>query len=172
MDKEGEEQVREPRVPYTVTAETAAEEGVIERLQVQFPPYFDRFLEERDRRIASELGQLKGAIEHNSVEITRLLMEMNRRLAEAKEERESLRTEMNRRLAEAKEERERRFAEAKEERESLRTEIDRRFAEAKEERKLLRTEMRSQFRWIVGLLFPLVAGVLVVIVRVFLGGTF
>jgi len=66
----------------------------------------------------------------------------------------------------------RRFAEAKEEREALRAEMDRRFAEAKEERKLLRTEMHSQFRWTIGLLFPLVAGMLAIIIRVFFAGTF
>ncbi|MDH7487569.1 MAG: hypothetical protein QHJ81_15005, partial [Anaerolineae bacterium] len=85
--------------------------------------------------------------------------------------REALRTEM-----------ERRFTQAKEEREALRTEMERRFTQAKEEREALRTEMRAeiqtlraemhaQFRWTIGLLFPLVAGMLAIIVRVFLMGT-
>jgi len=167
-----EEQVREPGATYAAAAETAAEERTVERLQVQFPPYFDRFLEERDRRIASELGRLEAAVEHNGTEIARVLKEMGRRFAEAQEERD-------RRFAEAKEEREtlrmemdRRFAEAKEEREALRMEMERRFAEAREERETLRAEMRSQFRWTIGLLFPLVVGVIAMIVRVFLVGTF
>ena len=161
MSKESEEQVQEPRAPYTATAETAVEERAVGRLQVEFPPYFNRFLEERDRRLGSELERLEAAIEHNSTGITRSLMEMDRRFAEAKEEREALRAEMDRR-----------FTEAKEEREALRAEMDRRFAEAKEERKLLRTEMHSQFRWTIGLLFPLVAGMLAIIIRVFFAGTF
>jgi len=179
MSEESEKQVREPRAPYTATAETAIEERLLERLQVQFPPYFDRFLEERDRRLSSELERLEAAIEHNGAEIARLLKEMNRRFAEAKEDLESLRVEMDRRFAETKEsleslrvEMDRRSAEAKESLESLRVEMDRRFAEAKEERDLLRAEMRSQFRWIIGLLFPLVAGMLAIIVRIFLVGTF
>jgi len=159
-----EEQVQEPRAPYTVTGR----ETDVERLEVEIPPYFDRFLEERDRRITSEFSRLEAAITHNGTEIARLLREMERRFAEAKEAREALRTEM-----------ERRFAEAKEEREALRTEMDRRFAEAKEEREALRTELRTlraemhaQFRWTIGLLFPLVAGMLAIIIRVFFAGTF
>lgn len=76
----GEEQVREPGAPCAASAETAAEEGMIEHLQVQFPPYFDRFLEERDRRIASELNRLEAAVEHNGAEIAHVLRELDRRL--------------------------------------------------------------------------------------------
>ena len=184
MSKEGEDQVRESRAPYvTTTVDTAVEERTLEQFQVRFPPYFDRFLDERDRRVASELERLEAAVEHNGAKITHLLREMDRRFAEAKEERELLRTEAKeeRELlrTEAKEERgmlrlemDRRFAEAKEEREMLRLEMDRRFAEAREERKTLRADVRSQFRWIVGLLFPLVVGVIAIIIRVFLVGTF
>ncbi len=172
MDEEDKDQVREPRAPYVTADGAVVEEHAIERLQVQFPPYFDRFLEERDRRLSSELGRLEEAIEHNGAGIARLLREMEHRFtgvreemdlrfAGAREEREALRAEM-----------ERRFVEAREEREALRTEMERRFVEAREERKLLRAEMRSQFRWTVGLLFPLVAGVLAIIIRVFFVGTF
>ena len=143
MSRENEEQIQEPRTPYTATDETVVEGRTIEHLQVQFPPYFNRFLEERARRLSSELGRLEAAIEHNSAEITRLLMEMDRRLAKAREEREALRADM-----------------------------ERRFAEAREERQTLRTEMHSQFRWTIGLLFPLVVGMLIIVVRVFLTGAF
>jgi len=119
------------------------EERMFEQLQVQFPPYFDRFLEERDRRLSSELDRLEGAIEHNGAEIARLLRETERRFAEAREEME------------------RRFAEAKGERQALRAEVQ-----------ALRAEMHSQFRWTIALLFPLVAGMLAIVVRVFLVGVF
>ena len=46
---------------------------------MQLPPYFDRFLEERDRRIASELDRLEAAVKHNGAEIARVLREMDRR---------------------------------------------------------------------------------------------
>ncbi len=166
MSKEDKEQVRESRAPYvTTTVDTAVEERTLEQFQVQFPPYFDRFLDERDRRIASELERLETAVEHNGAKITHLLREMDRRFTQVQEE-------MDRRFAEAKEERETLRAEAKEEREMLRLEMDRRFAEAREERKTLRADVRSQFRWIVGLLFPLVVGVIAMIIRVFFVGTF
>ena len=159
-----EQVIQEPGVPYTVAGRGASEE----RLGVEIPPYFDRFLEERDRRIASEFSRLEAAIAHNGREIARVLREIDRRFAETDEKLEVLRAEMDRR-----------FAEAKEEREALRAEMDRRFAEAKEEReelraeiRTLRTEMQGQFRWIMGLLFPLVIGMLVIIARVFLMGTF
>ena len=130
MSDESEKQVREPGAPYAATAETAVEEHILE--PVQFSPYFDRFLDERDRRVASELNQLEAAIEHNGAEISRLLMEMERRLVEAKGERKALRVEMQ----------------------------------------ALRAEMHVQFRWTIGLLFPLVAGMLAIIIRVFFVGPF
>ena len=148
-----EEQVRES-ASFTVPTAAEAGEHLMEQLQVQFPPYFDRFLAERDRRIASELGRLEAAVEHNGAEIARVLREMDRRFAEAREEQD------------------RRFAEARGERVELRAEMDRRFAEAKVEREVLRAEMHSQFRWTIGLLFPLVVGMLAVIIRVFFVGTF
>ncbi len=130
MSEESEKQIREPGAPYAATAETAVEEHILER--VQFPPYFDRFLDERDRRVASELNRLEAAIEHNGAEISRSLMEVGRRFAEAKEERKALRVEMQ----------------------------------------ALRAEMHVQFRWTIGLLFPLVAGMLAIIIRVFFVGSF
>jgi hypothetical protein len=36
----------------------------------------------------------------------------------------------------------------------------------------LRAEMHSRFRWTIGLLFPLVAGVIAMVIRVFFVGTF
>jgi len=54
----------------------------------------------------------------------------------------------------------------------VRAEMEHRFAEAKKEREALRAEMHAQFRWTIGLLFPLVAGMLAIIIRVFLVGIF
>ena len=177
MSKEDKEQVREIRAPYvTTTVDTAVEERTLEQFQVRFPPYFDRFLDERDRRVASELERLETAVEHNGAKITHLLREMDRRFTQVQEEMDrrftQVQEEMDRRFAEAKEERKLLRAEAKEERETLCLEMDRRFAEAKEDRKILRAEVRSQFRWTIGLLFPLVVGVIAMIIRVFLVGTF
>jgi hypothetical protein len=153
-----EKQVQELRAPYVTTVDTAVDEHTLEQFQVRFPPYFDRFLEERDRRVASELERLEAAVEHNGAKITHLLREIGRRFTKVQEE-------MDRRFTEVHEEMNRRFIEVHEE-------MDRHFAEAQKERKLMRAEMRSQFRWTIGLLFPLVAGMLAIIIRVFLVGTF
>ncbi len=154
MSGESEEQVQEPRAPYAATDETVVEERTIEHLQVQLPPYFDRFLEERDRRIAGELDRLEAAVKHNGAEIARVLREMDRRFAEAQDE-------QDRRFAEAQDGQDRRFAEAKGGREVLRTEVQ-----------ALGAEMHSQFRWTIALLFPLVVGVIAMVIRVFFVGTF
>jgi len=143
-----EQVIQEPGVPYTVAGRGASEE----RLGVEIPPYFDRFLEERDRRIASEFSRLEAAIAHNGREIARVLREIDRRFAETDEKLEVLRAEMNRRFAETDEklgalraEMNRRFAETDEKLGALRAEMDRRFAEAKEEREALRAEMDRRF---------------------------
>ena len=43
------------------------------------------------------------------------------------------------------------------------------FEEARKERRRIESKMDTQFRWTVGLLMPIVVGILVVIVRVFFG---
>jgi len=198
MSEESEEQVQEPRAPYAATDETVVEERTIEHLQVQLPPYFDRFLEERDRRIASELNRLEAAVKHNGAEIARVLREMDRRFAEAQDEQDRRFAEaqdeqdrrfaeaqdgQDRRFAEAQDGQDRRFAEAQDEQDrrfaEAQGEQDRRFAEAKGGREVLRTEiqalraeMHSQFRWTIALLFPLVVGVIAMVIRVFFVGTF
>jgi len=54
MSKESEEQVQEPRAPYTATAETAVEERAVGRLQVEFPPYFNQGFLIKNRRATAD----------------------------------------------------------------------------------------------------------------------
>jgi len=154
---------------YEAVPKEAVGEQAVEIWGRQLPPYFERFIEERDRRITTEFKRLEAAIDRNAGEIARLIREMERRfaelkeemerrLAEAKAERKALREEMERRFAELRGEMDRRFSEAKAEREALRREIQ-----------TLRAEMHAQFRWVIGLLFPLVIGMLIIIARVFFG---
>ncbi len=129
--------------PYTTAAieiEEKAREQAREIVQIQFPPYFERFLEERDRRFSSDLAHLR-------VEIQRIREELG-----------VLRADMDRRFAEAKEERGLGLAEAKEERKSLREDILR-----------LEQRMDTHLRWILGLLFSVILGILAIIFRVFFG---
>ena len=195
-----EQQIKEPVAPYTTAAiqiEEKATERAQEVVRVQFPPYFERFLEERDRRFSSDLARLKVEIQHVREELgllradterhfVEIREEMGRRFAEAKEERErgfaEAKAERERGFAEAKEERERGFAEAKEERghgfAEAKEERERGFAEAKAERKALREDMETMrlrlekrmdahLRWNLGLLFPIVLGVLAIVFKVF-----
>ncbi len=190
-----EQEIREPRVVYGTVIREEKGEPPAERLLIQFPPYFDRFLEERDRRLSSELGRLEAAIRQNTERIDWLAEEMDRRiseLAEAVDRRITvLAEEMDRRFSELAEEMDRRFANVDRRFSELVEEmdrrfadvdrrfeeVDRRFAEAKGERDVLRAEiqalrqeMRTQFRWSIGLLLPIVGGIVLIIVRVFFGG--
>ncbi len=139
----------------------------------EIPPYYDRFLEERDRRIAAELHELRSLVEINTQRIEELRADLLRGLAEAREERlrgfEEAREERQRDLEEAREERQRGFEEAREERQ-------RGFKEARADRQSLherldRLERKADtnFRWTIGLLMPIVIGVLVIIARSFFG---
>jgi len=82
-------------------------------IETPLPPYFDRFIEERDRRLSAELGRLEILIQDNTRQIRDLRAEVDRRFTEAREERIAG------------------FAKAKEELEALREEMNRRFAKAR-----------------------------------------
>ncbi|HID89282.1 MAG TPA: hypothetical protein EYP52_06185 [Anaerolineae bacterium] len=161
-----EQEVHEPRVVYGTVIREGKEEQPAERLLIQFPPYFDRFLEERDRRLTSELGRLEAAIRQNTERIDRLAADMDRRITELAEMVDRRFAEVDQRFISLAKEMDRRFAE-----------VDRRFAEARAEREVLRAEiqalrreMQTQFRWSIGLLLPIVGGIVLIIVRVFFGG--
>ncbi|HID62504.1 MAG TPA: hypothetical protein EYP49_07145, partial [Anaerolineae bacterium] len=61
--------------------------------EVKIPLYYDRFQEERDKRISSELSRLETMVKYNAERIADLHAEMNRRF-------EELEGEMNRRFEE------------------------------------------------------------------------
>jgi len=140
-----EQQIKEPVAPYTTAAiqiEEKATERAQEVVRVQFPPYFERFLEERDRRFSSDLARLKVEIQH------------------VREELGLLRADTERRFVEIREEMDRRFAEAKAERKALREDME-------TMRLRLEKRMDAHLRWNLGLLFPIVLGVLAIVFKVF-----
>jgi len=161
---------------------------VLERVQIQFPPYFERFPDERDQRLAAELRRLEAAIERNSQDIARVMREMDLRFtgvdrqfaemraemaqayqslrAEMAEGQQSLRAEMEQRFTEV----DRRFAEMRAEIDHRFAEVERRIADLSEGQKALRAEMRSHFYWTMGLLFPLMISVVLMMIRLFFGG--
>ncbi len=167
MERPSPEEVKvgEARAPYIVGQET--EEETLERIRIQFPPYFERFLDERDRRFSAELRRIEDAVEQVRRDVAQVSRELDFRfniLAElyrsldAKVDRlaEELRAEMDRRFAEAADERQaiRREmregfnalrAEMQEGLGALRAEMDHRFAQVAEEQKSLRAEMERRF---------------------------
>ena len=66
-----EKEVREPREAYVT----------------KVPLYYDRFLDERDRRIAAELHELRVLIEINAQRIEELRADLLRGFEEAREDR-------------------------------------------------------------------------------------
>jgi len=75
-------------------------------------------------------------------------------------------TEVDRRFAEV----DRRFAEMRAEIDHRFAEVERRIADLSEGQKALRAEVRSHFYWTMGLLFPLVISVVLMMIRLFFGG--
>ena len=202
-----EEKVRETREAYVT--------------ELQVPLYYDRFLDERDRRVAAELHELRSIVEINAHRIEELRMDLLRGLAAAQDERlrgfeeardervrgfeeaqgeylrgfeeaqeerlhgfKEMRGEYLRGFEEARDERVRGFEEARDERvrgfgeaqgeylrgfEEARDERVRGFEEVRECLNRLERKADVNFRWTIGLLMPLVIGILVIIVRSFLG---
>ena len=180
-----EEKVRETREAYVT--------------ELQVPLYYDRFLDERDRRVAAELHELRSIVEINAHRIEELRMDLLRGLAAAQDERlrgfeeaqeerlhgfKEMRGEYLRGFEEARDERVRGFEEARDERvrgfgeaqgeylrgfEEARDERVRGFEEVRERLNRLERKADVNFRWTIGLLMPLVIGILVIIVRSFLG---
>ena len=112
-----EKEVGEPREAYVT----------------EVPLYYDRFIEERDRRIVAELHELRSLVEVNTQRIEELRVDLLGGLAVAKEDR-------------------------------LRG-----FEEARQECLRIESKADAHFRWTIGLLMPIVVGVLVIIVRSLLG---
>ena len=174
-----EKEVGEPREAYVT----------------EVPLYYDRFIEERDRRIAAELHELRSLVEVNTQRIEELRVDLLGGLAVAKEDRlrgfgearqqrqrgfEGAREERLRGFEEARQERLCGLEEAKEERqrgfEEARQERLRGFEEARADRQLLHERLDRlerkvdvNFRWTIGLLMPIVVGILVIIARSFFG---
>ena len=96
-----EQEIREPGPTY-VTSDTVVTEQTIERAldALRIAPYFDRFLEERDRRLSSELGRLEAAIRQNTERIDWLAEEMDRRISELTEEMDRRFANVDRRFSE------------------------------------------------------------------------
>ncbi|MDW7991900.1 MAG: hypothetical protein RMK65_07170 [Anaerolineae bacterium] len=151
----------EARAPYIVGQET--EEEIRERIRIQFPPYFERFLDERDRRISAELRRIEEAVEQVRRDIARTSQDIEFRLNVLMEFHRTLDAKVDRLSEELRAEMDRRF-------EEQRAEMDRRHAELAEGLKSLRAEMRSHFRWTMGLLFPIVISVVAMLIQLFLNG--
>ncbi|MEW5767253.1 MAG: hypothetical protein AB1797_06440 [bacterium] len=104
--------------------------AAVAEAQVEIPPYYDRFLDEREKRFVSEITRLEGVIKNGD-------------------------DRLNDRINELKEDMIRRFEEV-----NCRFEkVDERFARIGESITDLRKEMNRHFRWMMGLFAPLILGV-------------
>ncbi|MDI6791894.1 MAG: hypothetical protein QME81_03375, partial [bacterium] len=81
----------------------------IAKPEVRIPLYYDRFLDERERRFVSEIARLEGVVKNGddrlNDRIDELKEEIDHRFEEAKQDRNQDREEMNRRFEEAKQDR-------------------------------------------------------------------
>ena len=61
----------------------------------EVPPYYDRFIEERDRRIAAELHELRALVGINTQQIEELRADLLRGFEEARKERRRIESKMD-----------------------------------------------------------------------------
>jgi len=113
-----------------------SEERVAEEPEVQIPFFYERFQEERDKRFASEIARLEGEIRRNG-----------QRLDELKADNATQHEELRAAIA------------------RLDGKIDRVRDELKGEIISLRREMQSTFRWMIGLLLPVILGVVALLIQ-------
>lgn len=118
-----------------------AAEQVEERVVV--PPFYDRFQEERDKRFSSEIARLEGEIRHNGESIARLDNKVDEVRAELKADIARLDNKIEGVRAELKE---------------VRTELKANIAR-------LDAKTDSHFRWMLGLLLPIILCVVAILVQ-------
>ena len=118
-----------------------AREQAEERLQIPF--YFERFQEERDKRFSSEIARLEAEIRHNGQQIAELKADV----ARLDEKVEQVRAELKADIA------------------RLDEKVEQVRAELKADIAQLQARLDSQFRWIVALLFPIILGVVAIIIQ-------
>lgn len=130
------------------------EEQVREEPEIQVPPFYERFQEERDKRFSSEIARLEAEIRHNG----QRLDELSEDVARLDTKVESVRTELREDLA-------RLDGKIDKVRDELKGEIGDLRDELKGEVADLRHEMHTQFRWMIGLLLPVILGVVAILIQ-------
>lgn len=141
------------------------EEQVREEPEVQVPPFYERFQEERDKRFSSEIARLEAEIRHNG----QRLEELSEDVARLDTKVESVRTELREDLARLDGKIDQVRDELKGEIDDLRDELKGEIGDLRDEFKgeitELRHEMQTQFRWMIGLLLPVILGVVAMLIQ-------
>ena len=130
------------------------EERAHEEEEVRVPLYYERFLEERDKRFSSEIARLETTIRHNGQRIDELRADNARQHEELREAITRLDANIDSTRAELKEE----IARLDTKIENVRTEL-------KEEIARLDAKIESYFRWMLGLLLPVILGVVALLIQ-------
>ena len=111
-------------------------EETVETPEFRIPPFYERFQEEWDKRFASEISRLEAEIRHNGESIDELKVAIA-----------GLRDELKGDIA------------------SLDRKIDGVRDELKGDIASLRQEMQSQFRWMMGIMLPVIFGVVALLIQ-------
>jgi len=118
-------------------------EEVIETPEFRIPPFYERFQEERDKRFSSEISRLEAEIRHNGESINELKADIARLDRKIDDVRDELKGDI--------------------------AKLDRKIDDVRDELKgdiaSLRREMQSQFRWMMGLMLPIIFGVVALLIQ-------
>lgn len=124
-----------------------AEQRVFEEQEIRVPPYYERFLEERDRRLSSEIARLETEVRHN-----------RQRIDELKADNASQHEELKADIA-------RLDGKTDEGHTDLDGKIERLRAELKADIARLDSKLDSHFRWMLTLLLPVILGVVALLIQ-------
>lgn len=113
-----------------------AEQQVLEEQEVRVPPYYERFLEERDKWLSSEFARLEAEIRHNRQGLDELK-------GDNASQHQELKTTITR----------------------LDSKIDEVRAELKADIARLDSKLDSHFRWMLTLLLPVILGVVALLIQ-------
>jgi len=131
-----------------------AEQQVLEEQEVRVPPYYERFLEERDKRLSSELARLETEVRHNRQRLDELK-------ADNAGQHQELRADIARLDTKIDEVR----AELKADIARLDSKVDEVRAELKADIAHLDSKLDSHFRWMLTLFLPVILGVVALLIQ-------
>ncbi len=147
--------------------------------EVRVPPYYERFLEERDKRLSSEFGRLETEIRHNregidelkggvsrlDSKIDNVRAELKADIARLDNKIDEVRAELKADIARLDNKIDEVRAELKADIARLDNKIDEVRAELKADIARLDSKLDSHFRWMLTLFLPVILGVVALLIQ-------